>query len=268
MSMKVLALLMLSFSMSLWANPLTYLNNFDSKVYSLKTKGVKDFVVDVESSKLTKQMNDQMIFGKVKTLIFRVYWTANPERLAVEVLGLPDGFKEIKDELKLSVLPVIENILPANTAQKFAGYKFNPGTKPKEFVAQDTTGIANVQSFTLRFDNQDRLIEVTGKKSIGSLVTIPKYEKEPFSDGKWVLQSLTTTSSESGQELISRKELKYGSVQGISVVAQVKMITEQKMAGNTSKPLILEEEIEFKNYKLNTGAALKYFLGESQKAAP
>ena len=43
-----------------------------------------------------------MIFGKVNEVIFRTYWTANPERVAIEVIGLPEGFKEIKEELKLT----------------------------------------------------------------------------------------------------------------------------------------------------------------------
>jgi predicted HAD superfamily phosphohydrolase YqeG len=46
--------------------PSTYLKIFDSKVYSLKTKGVKDFVVDLENTRLTKQINDQQSFGKIE----------------------------------------------------------------------------------------------------------------------------------------------------------------------------------------------------------
>lgn len=249
-------------------DPVAYLNNFDSKVYSLKSKGVKDFVVDIESPKLTKQMNDQMMFGVVKELIFRTYWTANPERISIEIIGLPDGFREIKEELKVSIFSVVENLLPPTSVQKFAGYKFHSGATPKEFVARDSTGIANVQSFVLRFDNEDKLIEVVGNKTIGTLVTIPQYEKEGFAGGKWALKSLTTKSSENGQSLTVSKELKYGTSQGIGVLSRVTLTTEQRSEAPGAKPLILEEEVHFKNYKINTGDAFKYFLGESGKTTP
>lgn len=267
--MRALFLIMAVFSLNAWSqDPVAYLNNFDAKVYSLKTKGVKEFVVDIESSKLTKQMDEMMTFGKVKEVIFRTYWTANPERIAIEVIGLPDGFREIKEELKLSIFSVIDNLLPLTSVQRFAGYKFHAGGRPKEILAQDSTGIANVQSFVLRFDAQDRLTEVVGNKAVGTLVTTPVYEKEGFAAGKWVMKSTSTTSSENGQTLTVKKELKYGTSQGIGVLSEVEITTEQKLESSTAKPLITEETVEFKNYKINAGEALKYFLGDSSKTAP
>lgn len=260
----IYCLLLLSLN-ALAQDPTAYLNSFDSKVYSLKTKGVKDFVVDIESSKLTKQMNDQMMFGRIKEVIFRTYWTANPERVAIEVIGLPEGFREIKEELKQSIFTVIENLIPLNTVQRFAGYKFHSGSTPKEYVAQDSTGIANIQSFVLKFDNEDKLTEVIGKKTIGTLVITPKYEKDSFAGGKWVLKSMSNKSTENGQSMNLTRELKYGTSQGIGVLTQVTLTTEQKSEVSGAKPLISLDEIEFKNYKINSGDALKYFLGESSK---
>ena len=261
---KLLFLILGLVSFNAWSiDPIMYLKNFDSKIYSLKSKGVKEFVVDIESSKLTKQMNDQMIFGVVKQVTFRTYWTANPERIAIEVLGLPEGFREIKEELKLSIFSVIEFLLPITTIQRFAGYKFHPGATPKEIVAQDATGIANIQSFVLKFDDQDRMIEVVGKKTIGSLVTTPKYEKDAFTGGKWVLKSTSTISSENGQSLIVKKELNYGASEGIGVLTRVEISTEQVGEGPNAKPLNSEESIDFKNYKINNGEALKHFLSDT-----
>ena len=266
--MRIVYLLIALLSLNAWSqDPIAYLNNFDAKVYSLKTKGVKDFVVDIESSKLTKQMNDQMIFGKVDEVIFRTYWTANPERIAIEIIGLPEGFKEIKEELKLSILSQMDNLLPLTTVQRFAGYKFHTGATPKEVVAQDSTGIASIQSYVMKFDAQDKMTEVVGKKVIGSLSITPKYEKDSFADGKWVLKSMTTNSSENGQTLVLKKELEYGKSQGIGVLSEVTVTTEQSFPG-APKPLITEESLEFKNYKINAGEALKYFLGDSAKATP
>lgn len=265
--MKALFCFLLLLSSAYAQDPSAYLKSFDAKIYSLKTKGVKDFVVDIENAKLTKNINDQQLFGKVEELVFRVYWTANPERLAIEVIGLPQGFKEVKEDLKMAIMGVVENLIPQSMAQKFSGYNFLPGASAREIIAKDTTGIAPVPSFVLKFDEQDRLIEVRGVKPIGSLIVKPEYEKESFSDGKLVLKDQTTTTSENGQTLIMTKELEYGSSQGIGVLTEVEVSTEHRASQAEAKPMTTNETISFKNYKINSGDALKYFLGES-KAVP
>jgi hypothetical protein len=264
--MKILVLILALFSVAAWSqDPTVYLNNFDAKVYSLKTKGIKDFVVDIESSKLTKQLNDQQIFGKVKAVTFRTYWTANPERIAIEIIGLPEGFREIKEDLKLTVISLLDNLLPISTVQRFAGYKFHTGVNPKEYIATDSSGIANIQSYILKFDNTDKLVDVVGKKAIGTLNIVPKYEKDSFAGGKWVLKSLKTTVSENGQTFTTTKELDYATSQGMGVLSRVTIETEQKSEAPGAKTLKSEESVEFKNYKISTGEAMKYFLGESAK---
>lgn len=267
MKLLIVLLSFISFN-SRSEDPTAYLTKFDNKIYSLKTKGVKDFVVDIESSRLTTQMNEQMIFGRVKEVIFRTYWTANPERIAIEVIGLPEGFREIKEELKIAIFGMMDNLVPIPIPQRFAGYKITAGPGSKEFTAQDTTGIAAIPAYVLSFDSQDRLSTITAKKPIGTMVVTPKYEKESFSDSRWVLNSQVSVSSENGQTLTVSKNLDYGTDQGIGVLTEVKVTTEQKLEGSQTKPLKSEETVEFKNYKINTGEAFKYFLGEANKTSP
>lgn len=264
----LLSFLLLTITATVTAqDPAAYLKNFDQKVYSLKTKGVQDFVVDIESSRLTKQMNDQQLFGKVEELIFRVYWTANPERLAIEILGLPDGFKEVKEELKAGISPLLENLIPPTSAQKFSGYKFSQGKQQKEILAQDTSGIAPVPSFSIKFDEQDKIVSITGNKPVGTLKISPVYEKESFADGKWVLTSQKTESSENGQTMTVQKYFTYNKAQGISVITEVNTSTQYQSSAPEAKPVKFNENVEFKNYKINEGSALKYFLGESKQDA-
>ena len=243
-------------------DPNAYLKNFESKIYSLKSKGAKDFVVDIESSKITRQINEQQVFGKIENVIFRVYWTASPERMAIEIIGLPEGFKEVKEDLKASVLPLLEHLIPQTFAQKFNGYKFTQGPNQRELIAQDTSGIAPISSFSLKFDSADKLIEVVGNKAIGTLVVSPTYSKETFADGKWVLTEEITKSSESGHSLTVRKILNYGRANGVGVLEGLEITTDQKFQSPEAKPVKLTENISFKNYKINEGVALKYFLAE------
>lgn len=237
----------------------TYFGLYDRKVYSLKTKGVKDFVVDVKSSDLTQKVNDQKIFGNVKDLIFRVHWTLVPERLAVDIVGLPEGFFEAKNQLRASFLPLLDNLLPMPIEQRFPGYKILAGTTPKNFVATDSSGLAPIPKYLLKFDELDRLIDITGQKPVGSWSMNWAYDKKAFSEGKWVIGQVTVTNTEGGQTIKTSRKLNYGSVQGIGVLTEV-VLTVEQIAEKTTRA---EETIEFTNYKINTGEGMRYFLGDS-----
>lgn len=257
--------LILSFDV-LALDPNSYLAQFDSNIYSLKSKGTKDFVVDIYSSRLAKQINEQSIFGKVKDFHFKVYWTANPERLAVEVKGLPEGFKEIKDNLNSSIAFALEDLLSKDIAQKFPGYKASAGSKNREITLQDTTGTAAIPQFILKFDERDILVEILGKKYIGSYVVNLSYEKDAFTSGKYVLKSFISKSSENGQTTTTKKDYEYGKVHGVGVLERITITSQQKWEASEAKPLNLSETVEFRNYAINNGEAVTYFLGESSKA--
>ncbi len=263
--MKILFLTLSLISLSTWAqDPSEYLKLFDAKVYSLKTKGVKDFALDISSSRLTKQINDAGSFGMVKELVFKVYWTASPERLVIDVHGLPAGFREVKEELKMSILPYVEDLLPLPLEKKFTGYKITQGPSAKEFLAKDSTGVAGIPSFLIKFDSQDKLTEVMGQKPVGSFIVSPVYQKESFSDGKWVLKKSVTTSAENGQTLIVTKVLNYGTSSGISVLTSINVSSDQKFDRPDVKSIALSESLDLSNYKIDQGVAFKYFLNESK----
>lgn len=263
--MKIIALLLGLLSFHVAAADLgEYLKFFDTKVYSLKSKGVKDFTVEVSSSKLTEQLNELKSFGQVKNLRFKLYWTANPERFDIEVLGLPDGFLQLKDELRASLLPLLDNLLPMTLAQRFPGYKFATGKEKATITATDTSGLAPIPSYTLQFDAQDRLIKIVGNRPLGSQEIDFNFEKKAFTDGKWALQSVVTETSEAGVTVKSTRKLSYGSTQGIGTLSSVEMTTEQTLKRDGPKPPVQTDQVEFKNYQINTGEAFKHFLSESK----
>ncbi len=256
-------MLVLTTTAAVAQTPSVYFSLYDRKVYSLKNKGVRDFVVDITSAKLTDQVNEQKIFGKVKALTFRIHWTQSPERLAVDVIGLPEGFFEAKNALRASVMPLLDSLLPMTVEQRFPNYKITPGKIPREFIATDSSGLAPIPSYVLKFDDQDRLSEVIGQKPLGSWSMSWVYEKKAFSDGKWVVSQVTVNNNEGGQGIKSTRKLNYGTAQGIGVLTEVVLTVEQQ----GEKPVRTEESIEFKNYKINTGEGMRYFLGDAPAPA-
>lgn len=238
-----------------------YLNNFDSKIYSLKSKGIKEFVVDIESSQFTKQMNDLQTFGKIDELVFRVYWTHVPERFAIEIIGLPEGFKEVKEDLKMNMMKFLEYLIPIPTEKKFAGYSFSTKGQ-REITAQDTSGLAPISKYIIKFDALDKIVEIQGERPVGTLVMKPEYAKEAFSGGRWVLKEQTIESTEAGQNLKIQNIFDYILHDGIGVLSQFRVVTEQKALASKTVANTTTDTLVFKNYKINTGEALKYFLGQ------
>jgi hypothetical protein len=243
-------------------DPKAYLSSFDSKIYSLKNRGVKDFTVDISSPKLTRQLNEQGVFGKVEKLTFRLYWTAMPERIAVAVLGLPDGFNEVKESLKRNVLLVLEDLLPVPMEQKFSTYAISQGPTTKELIAKDQTGVAPIQSFVLKFNDKDILTNVIGKKAVGIFNVENTYESNIAPEGKLVLTKQITSSVENGLITVITKELDYTKSNGIVVLDEVSSSLINKIEAKDAKAIEVKDLIEFSNYKINVGEALKYFLSE------
>lgn len=186
----------------------------------------------------------------------------SPERLDIEVIGLPEGFAEVKNELRASVLPLLDNLLPMTVEQRFPGYRISPGKVAKEFVATDSSGLAPIPSYVLKFDEFDRLSSVIGNKPLGEWNMAWIYEKKAFSEGRWVISQVTVTNKDGGVTTKSTRKLNYGTSQGIGVLSEVILSVEQ----TGEKTERSQETIDFKNYKINTGAGSRHFLSET--AAP
>ncbi len=253
--------LILVFSTGLIANDAqSIFKKFESKSYSIKMKGVKDLVFDLESELLTRQINEQQVFGKIDQLFFRVYWTLNPDRVAVEVIGLPEGFKEMKEELKASISPFIDEIISKPLESKFTGYKFSVKPLTNEVIATDSTGLAPIPSHHLKFDQEDRLIQIVSNKPVGSMVLDFQYEKNRSNDGKWLKNQEIISINENGQEIISSKIFNYTSLSGITFIQEVKLTTEKKSGNKTVEQIKISDKIKFSHFKVNEGLAMKYFL--------
>ena len=180
------------------------------------------------------------------------------------MLGLPDGFQQLKDELKASILPLLDNLLPMTLTQRFPGYKFTSGKEGSTIVATDSTGLAPIPSYTLQFDSQDRLIKIVGNRPLGTQEIDFTFEKKAFTDGKWAMVSVVTEATDAGQKITVTRKLNYGSTQGIGNLSSVDISTEQVLNKEGAKPVTQADQIEFNNYQINSGAAFKHFLSDSK----
>jgi hypothetical protein len=187
-----------------------------------------------------------------------------PERIAIEVIGLPEGFKELKDELKAGIAPYLDELIARPIEVKFTGYNFSKSISSREILASDTTGIAPTPSYVLKFDQEDKLVQIVGNKPVGSLVTNFFFERMKFTNGKWILGKEVTHISESGLVVKISKDFDYKTIDGIGIIHELKLTTERKSNLNTKDQVKISELIKFSNFKINEGLAMKYFLSVSK----
>lgn len=259
---------LLAFS-ALAQEPANIIRLSDEKSYTPRAKGLRDLVVDLVNPQLTKQLNDQMIFGHVSEAVFRIYWTAEPERVAMEILGLPAGFNEIKNELKASMIGRLETVIPIPLSKRLTAYKTRTDPrKPGVVIATDPNGQMAILEFELSFAKSGVLEKLVGKKPVGVVTTTYKYEQPSWSDPRLALVSMFTRAEEGPQLVESSSEISYLVTAGMGLPSVVKTTTKQTIkSANDGKPVerTTTETLFMKNYKVNTGAATKWFLNLAAK---
>lgn len=257
--MKLFLSLLLLFSASLWGQSET-LQNFDKKLYTPRLKAVTDLVFDVESDKIREQLNEQKTFGEIKKLIFRLYWTAQPERLAVDIIGMPEGFREVKEGLKASVLPLFEHVVAIPLEKKFADYTLTRKST-NILEAKAKSNLSSVDSYQLVFDDSSVLTQIITNRAVGEMVTKFVYDKTSFSDGRLVLKSQETLLQEAGQKVSVKREISYHVAGGAGFPQLISVRTHQSNAQGSHEQ---REVFKFSNFTVNKGEALKFFLNETK----
>jgi hypothetical protein len=241
----------------------TIIKNHEDKSYNPRQKGLTDLVVDIISPQITKQLNDQLIFGTLKDVRFRVYWTATPERLSIEVIGMPEGFNEIKQDLKRTIIAQFEGVIPIPLDKKFLQYKLQLDPKNKKgIIAKDNTGIQLIPEYVLNFNNDGRLSEIVAKKTIGEAITKFTWKKSDWSEPRNYIEKTEMTSIDGPQETNTTSVITWMVEKKIGLPSKLEITTMQKIRDQQGKnqERKIAEEFLYNDYKVNEGEALKWFL--------
>lgn len=242
---------------------------FDLASYHPDALGLKDLVVDIRIDNLTKQMNEQAVFGKLQDVYFQLAWMA-PDKLHVEVKGMPDGFLEVKNELSNMVARRFDYIVPQLLAPKLSMYSLNLN-KQKDGTnlvrAIDRTGKSDVNEITLLFGKNNELLHLETKRPSGSELSVMKHSHPEWSPSKWILSELAVSSLNAGQKIVSVISLSYGKFSGFGLPTELETKTKQGLAAavaavdgkNQNQEREFTTKMTFSSYKVNVGEAAKIF---------
>lgn len=244
------------------------IKKFDASSYRPQDKGLKELVVQVEISNLTKQLNDQLIFGKLKNVYFKLYWVY-PSQYDVEVLGLPNGFTEIKNELKALVASRLDIMIPSMLEKKFEGYnlKLMPEKTKDQIIATDSTQMKLINEVRANFDKEGKLIGLINHKPMVVEESELSLTKKSYSENKWIIDEISVKVNEGPQTTFIKTKIDYSSVEGYALPIKISSHTKQILVQEQDRKPIereVDSSVEFKGYKLNSGEASS-FLKKSKE---
>jgi hypothetical protein len=238
----------------------------DVRYYYPLDIGVKDLTFVIKQKGLEDYIKKSFALKKIEDLAVKVYYL-QPDALRVEVLGLPDGFKELKATVKSMVAPYISYALPNKFAERYQMYKFKKVPRKGGYVLKGTDPKYNaaVPEFEMSFDNSSRLVKSAANTPQGPNVTDFKYSKKRWSNSKYILNRVTSTTktrltvNSMETDIVWEKHAGFGFPSKITVTNKVDFTDEAKKLEQfkEQKGRRRETIISFSDYKVNKGDAKK-----------
>lgn len=251
--------LMMTFShLSFGESAKEFLNQFDSRIYNPKQYGLNDLSLKVRIKDLTKQLNEQLVFGKLKDVYFELYWKS-PDKVKVEVIGMPKGFKEVKSKLAQGVLMRMDFIIPRPLSEQMKDYEIKlTSEKGKNTItATDTRGIQQISEILYLFDENQNLTRSISKSAVGMETFDLKYDTHAWSQNKKVLEGYKMQRVEGVSTVEMNVKIKYKKVSQFGFPESMELVTKQILTQPQGKSKTYEREsktsLSFFDHKVNTG---------------
>ena len=252
-----------------WASDIStekLLRDFDSSFYYPQNLNLRDFQVDVRVDGLLKQLNDQLSFGKLKDIFFKISWLRSdsldkPNHRKVEVVGMPDGFFEVKSGLINNILYYLDFIIPFPQRKRVKDYKLSiKKSSRKEIIilAQDPKNLKDANEILLFFDYKKKLKKYIIKRA-GGIETIElKLEKKPWGKGKWVIDESYIKRAYGNQIVNSLIGIKYKVISGYGLPESIQSVTQYMRTQPNGKKQddyerSITSQVHFVNWMVNSG---------------
>jgi hypothetical protein len=241
------------------------IEQFEIRSYDPKKSGLNDLVFEARIDNLTEMLNKAKTLGNVTDVHFKIYWLS-PSQYKIEVLGLPNGFQEVRDDLTTLIKGKLEFIIPERFSDKFKGYtlKEEPIANGKLIKAIDATYTMTVPEVEIVFDGTGRLKTVE-TKSPAAMKTEFFQSPKAWSNNKLVLDKIVATAKQGLATNIVTNAVDYTTVAGMGFPEKVtvKNVTEAVIPANgKEKEKKVKNEtgtvVRFSKYEVNTGKAQRF----------
>lgn len=242
------------------------IEQYEIRSYDPQKSGLTDLVFEARIDNLTEILNKTQTFGKLVDVYYKVYWLS-PSQYKIEVLGLPKGFQEVRDDLSTLLKGKLEFIIPEKFSDKFKGYTFKaePIADGKLIKAIDDSYTLAVPEVDLVFDNNGRL-KTLETKAVASKVKTEFFQSpKAWSNNKLVMDKFVSVTKQGLATNTITNSIEYTTVSGMGFPSKVsiKNLTEATIPaqGKEKEKKVKNEtntSIRFTKYEVNTGKAQRF----------
>lgn len=264
-----LGLMVVSCCFSLQAKDLgeNQIEQFDLKLYHPEKYGLKDLVFHVRISNLADMLKKNLSIN-VGDVYFKVYWSF-PGNYHVEVEGIHDNLKNVKNELKALVMTRLDFVIPETLKGKLKSYrlkskKIDSGVLVK---AYDDSQLKSINEIQLKFDKIGRMFQMKIFSPSGVQTSNISYKVLSWSRNKWIPSLISAESIQGARKTIMTTEIEYLSQNGFGFPKTVSVETKQFINIKDKQTEVSKAGtvIRFYDYKINKNIANKK-IAEIKKA--
>jgi hypothetical protein len=265
--LSILSITTLLGSTCVWAQVKNeVIEQYEIRSYDPQKNGLTDLVFEARIDNLTEILNKTQTFGKLVDVYFKIYWLS-PSQYKIEVMGLPKGFQEVRDDLSTLIKGKLEFIIPEKFSEKFKGYtlKAEPVADGKLIKAIDDSYTLAVPEVDLVFDNNGRLKTLQTKTPASSVKTDFFQTPKAWSNNKLVMDKVVSVNKQGIATNTITNSFEYITIGGMGFPSKltVKNLTEATIPANgKEKEKKIKNEtntaIRFSKYEVNSGKALRF----------
>lgn len=244
------------------------IEQYEIRSYDPQQRGLTDLVFEARIDNLTEILNKAQTFGKLIDVYFKIYWIS-PTQYKVEVMGIPKGFQEVRDDLSALIKGKLEFVIPEKFSEKFKSYtlKAEPIADGKLIKAIDDTYNMTSSEIDIIFDKTSRLKTIETRAPMSVVKTEFFQTPKAWSNNKLVMDKVVSTSRQGNAVLTTTNTIDYMVVGGIGFPAKIAVKNVQEAtipATAKEKEKKVKNEsgsvIRFSKYELNTGKAQRYMV--------
>jgi len=242
------------------------MQRFDIGMYRPTDAGAKDLVLILKTPQLANTVKQKFVLLKDSNPQYKIYWAA-PDKLFVDVQGLPEGFKDLKNELRLAVVDKIEYILPVSLEKKLKGYdlRTQDNADGKKLIAEDKTGKMDINRLEFNINKAGQITQIDSFGTRGPSKTFFNYSQTE--NNKWLVTKIENVVERGPIKVVTTNNIIYSKVSGFYFPEKLisKSSQENMVKDKVKKVEIGTTEYLFESYEVNTGKAQKFISQDKLK---
>ncbi len=248
---------------------------YDIGYYHPERYGLNDLTFEVRIKGLTDKLNEQMIFGKLNDVHFKVYWIMRGEpnernfQYQIMVVGMPKGFEEMKKGLKQMIATRLDYVIPRMLVESIKEYttEYSSNQYGGTITCTDRTHKNDVDKMEIFFDKKGRMTRYATYSPAGRTDTTMSMNAKPWSKNKWVVDRVTVKKYQGIQTTEMDYIFTYEKVGLFGFPKTIRITTKQMLSRPTGpkEPRLMQQistDLLFENYLVNQGVAKRVILGK------